>query len=78
MKFVPASDRSLLVVLGDGISVETNAKVHQLCHRLQAVDGVTSLSPAYSSLLVRFDPLVKTHAQIEESILALPDDVAAR
>jgi inhibitor of KinA len=76
MKFVPASDRSLLVVLGDSVSVERNAKVHRLCHRLQAVEGVTGLSPAYSSVLVRFDPLEGTHEQIEESVRAMPDDAS--
>ena len=68
MKFTPASDRSLLVTLGEGISVETNARVHLLSRQLQGLKGVTSQSPAYSSLLVRFDPLRVTHTDLETLI----------
>ncbi|HEY3739012.1 MAG TPA: 5-oxoprolinase subunit PxpB [Bryobacteraceae bacterium] len=74
MKFVPASDRSLLIVLGEGISVEINARVHVLSRQLMYVPGVTSLSPAYASLLVRFDPLLMTHEQLETLAAAIPLD----
>ena len=72
MKFVPASDRSLLVTLGEGISVDTNARVHLLSHRLQNIPGITSQSPAYASLLVRFDPLQLTHEELEALIAGTP------
>ena len=72
MKFTPASDRSLLVTLGECISVETNARVHLLSHQLQNVTGITSQSPAYSSLLVRFDPLRLTHEDLEKLIQSTP------
>ncbi len=72
MKFTPASDRSLLVTLGEGISVETNKQVHLLSQQLQNVAGVTSQSPAYSSLLVRFDPLYLTHEDLERLIRTAP------
>ena len=74
MRFVAASDRSLLVVLGEGISIETNARVHRLSHQLQSHGAITSLSPAYSSLLVRFDPMQSTHEVLEEIIRALPNE----
>ena len=77
MKFVPASDRSLLVTLGEGISVDTNARVHLLSHRLQSVPGITSQSPAYSSLLIRFDPLRLTHEELEALIKGTPLDLKA-
>jgi KipI family sensor histidine kinase inhibitor len=76
MKFVAASDRSLLVILGEGVSVEINASVHRLSRRLLHTPGVTSLSPAYSSLLVRFDPIRLTHERLEEMILSMPADEA--
>ena len=72
MKFVLASDRALLVKLGEGISIETNARVHVLSRHLQKLPGVTSLSPAYSSLLIRFDPLKLTHENIQEIVRAAP------
>jgi inhibitor of KinA len=74
MRFVPASDRSLLVVLGEGISVETNARVHLLSNSLERAPAVTSLSPAYASLLVRFDPVRLTHEELEAMIRAVRID----
>ena len=68
MKFVPASDRSLLVVAGEGISIPLNARIHRLARSLHGVAGISSLSPAYASLLIRFDPLVLTHEQVEEVV----------
>ena len=65
MKFVPASDRSLLVIAGEGISIPLNASIHRLARRIQTHEGITSVSPAYASLLVRFDPLVLTHDQVQ-------------
>jgi len=74
MKFVPASDRSLLVVLGQEISIETNARVHLLSRCLRQVKGVTSLSPAYSSVLIRFDPLRLSHEDVESVVRETPID----
>lgn len=66
LRFTPASDRSLLISLGTDISPSVNARVHRLARHLEQLPGVTSLSPAYASLLVRFDPLRLTGPQIEE------------
>ena len=67
MNFVKASDRALLVT-----QIASNAGVHELRRRLQHWDGVTSQSPAYTSLLVRFDPRHVTHEVLEERIAAVP------
>lgn len=77
MIYTPASDRSLLVTLGEGISVEINARVHRLSHLMQSVPAVTSVSPAYASLLIRFDPLQITHEGLEELVTAAPLDLNA-
>lgn len=72
MRFTPASDRSLLVTLGEGIDFETNARVHCLSRHVQGLCGVTSQSPGYSSLLIRFDPLQTTHQELEALVRATP------
>ena len=61
----PASDRTLLVSFGDQIDEATSARVHRLLSRLDAspLPGVVDLSPAYASILVRFDPLATDHEQ---------------
>lgn len=66
-EIVAASDRSLLVVFGNTISAEHHTRVMDLLHRLQRrpLPGVTSLSPAYASLLLRFDPLRVTGHSLE-------------
>lgn len=59
----PASDRSLLVTLGDRIAADIHARVRRLLLRLDAaaIPGLTDLSPAYASILIRFDPLRTDH-----------------
>jgi KipI family sensor histidine kinase inhibitor len=70
MKIIPASDSSLLVEFGDAISPETQHRVLQLFHALQLRGNthIRNLHPAYVSLLIDFDPLVVTHAQIAEMV----------
>lgn len=59
----PASDHSLLVRLGDGISPGAHARVRAFLARF-AAPGVRNLHPAYDSVLISFDPLRITHEEI--------------
>jgi KipI family sensor histidine kinase inhibitor len=70
----PASDRSLLVAFGEGISLETHRRVFHLTCALEGIRGILNLHPAYASLLVEFDPRMRDHAQIEALVR---DSVAA-
>jgi KipI family sensor histidine kinase inhibitor len=61
-----AGDQSLLVELGDTISPVLNAQVRRLClavHQAQ-LPGVIDLHPAYASLLIRFDVLRLSRADL--------------
>ena len=71
--FVRASDHSLLVRLGQEISLEHHRQVVRLLRLLQesAIPGVRDLSPAYSSILIRFHPLELTHAEVEARLREL-------
>jgi len=66
-RFIPASDRSLLVSFADDISVGHNRRVGALLYLLEKepIAGVSNLHPAYSSLLVVFDPLRLDHEELE-------------
>jgi KipI family sensor histidine kinase inhibitor len=61
----PASDRSLLVSFGDEISMESYGEVTRLTRALAGARGILNLHPAYASVLVDFDPRLRTHEQIE-------------
>jgi KipI family sensor histidine kinase inhibitor len=62
----PASDRSLLLSFGDGISPDAHTAVVRLTRCLQGVRrGILNLHPAYTSVLVDFDPRICSHAQVE-------------
>lgn len=52
------SESLLLLRFGDGIDVETNARVHAAvaCLRSRLPSGVVELVPAYASLAVSYDP----------------------
>jgi KipI family sensor histidine kinase inhibitor len=61
----PASDRSLLLSFGDGISLDAHLAVARSTRCLTGVRGILNLHPAYSTLLVDFDPRLRSHAQVE-------------
>ena len=65
MTIRPASDRSLHVVFGDRISSESYAAVVRLTHGLTGAREVLNLHPAYTSVLIDFDPRRYTHERIE-------------
>jgi len=64
----PASDRSLLVTFGAGISLESHHQVFHLTRSLEGLRGILNLHPAYASLLVEFDPRLVESAVIESLI----------
>jgi KipI family sensor histidine kinase inhibitor len=64
----PASDRSLFISFGDEISLEAHLAVARLTRCLSGVRGILNLHPAYTSVLVDFDPRLGTHAQAEALI----------
>jgi inhibitor of KinA len=70
LKFVPASDASLLVSFGERISVEPNEQVRRLVLLLERepITGVRNVHPAYCSVLVVFEPRQITHAKLEAKL----------
>jgi len=82
---LPLGDSSLLVHFGDDIDLATNRRVHALDVRLQSsqagLDGVIETVPAYGTLLVHYDPLRLTCAQVTEWLeaeMADADEAATR
>jgi KipI family sensor histidine kinase inhibitor len=61
----PASDRSLIVCFGQEISPEAHRRVVSLSRRLGGIRGILNHHPAYSSVLVDFDPRLRERAEIE-------------
>ncbi len=70
IRFQPASDQSLLVHFGQEISLETHREIVSFLKLLDAnpLRGIVNLHPAYCSVLVRFDALHFTHAEIEQQL----------
>ena len=72
MKFkpnvVPIGDAAVLVQVGDEIDMITNQRVHVLAAliNLSALEGVIDLVPAYTTLLVHYDPLILSFVQIRD------------
>jgi KipI family sensor histidine kinase inhibitor len=75
----PASDCSLLISFGDEISPDTHAAVVRLTRCLQDLrGGILNLHPAYTSVLVDFDPRLRSCAEVEALVrerMASPADV---
>lgn len=76
---VAASDRTLLVSFAGRIAPEVQVRVRRLVRLLEEapLEGVVDLSPAYGSVLIRFDPLRTDHRRLEALVRArLPRLVA--
>src|SRR5215467_954990 len=82
--FVRASDQSILIYLDAKISRAAHEQVRKLLLLLEQdpIPAVRNLHPAYSSLLIKFNPLATDHAALESTMrsylqrledVALPD-----
>ena len=69
MTIRPASDRSLFVEFGSEISLDIHHHVFHLTRALKGVRGILNLHPAYASLLVEFDPRMRSFEEMESLIL---------
>ena len=70
VRFRPASDQSLLVSFSESITLEASQRIEKLLRLLQVcpLASVRNLHPGYSSLLLRFDALRTTHAELESRL----------
>jgi inhibitor of KinA len=81
LQFVPASEGALLVDFCAGSSGEIRLDVVQRIHRLVAlldlspVDGIEELTPAYSTLLVEYDPSKIAARNVEDHLRFCMDQV---
>jgi len=65
-KIVPLGDSALLVQFGEEIDLVVNQRVHALAALIGAAPlyGIVGTVPAYSTIVIHYDPLVLTYAQI--------------
>lgn len=81
IRAVPLGDSALTLTLGEGIDAKLNLRVHHLAARLAAAPlaGIRELTPAYNSLLIHYDPLLLSYAQVETWVLqhAAPEEETA-
>ena len=77
MTIRPASDRSLLISFGDEISIQAHLQVSLLTRDLEGLRGILNLHPAYASVLVDFDPRLRTHAEVESLVCERFESAAA-
>jgi inhibitor of KinA len=65
----PASDRSLLVSFGEGISLDLHRQVLRFLRVFEAVPpGILNLHPAFASVLIDFDPRRWNHGAVEDLV----------
>ncbi len=67
MRFLRASDQSLLIYFGQQITLDAHDRIRKLLRLLEMepIAGVRNLHPAYHSILVKFDPLHRHHDELE-------------
>jgi KipI family sensor histidine kinase inhibitor len=78
-KIVPLGDSALLVQLGDKIDITINQHVHALATliNISPLNGLIETVPAYSTLLIHYDPLLLEDAEIQEWVRGKLDQLEA-
>ncbi len=67
-----SSDHSLLVKFGDEISLEMHQHVLRLSYLLSdRKEFILNIHPAYSSVLITFDPIMVSHFEVEKFVRTL-------
>ena len=69
-KILTAGDSSLLIQFGQEISPEINAQITAFVHlmREQHLEGVTDVIPAFTSLLINYDPRVIDYRKLKRRL----------
>ena len=67
-RLIAVGDSALLVQFGEEIDPAVNQRVHELDTLLRAdqITGFIETVPAYATLLLYYDPLILTYAQVSE------------
>jgi inhibitor of KinA len=78
MRFLSAGDRALLVEFGDAIDRTLSSAVLQLAASIGSatIPGIVETVPTFRSLLVHYDPLLTSRAELERIIAGLLDRAA--
>lgn len=73
IKIYTAGDSSVLIQFGQEIAPEINAKITAFVHlmRAQHVEGVTDIIPAFTSLLINYDPRVTSYQTLKNRLVKL-------
>jgi inhibitor of KinA len=70
-----ASDRSMLVEFGGGVEVDRSRELRCFMQALSGAAFVRNLHPAYTSVLVTFDPRAATLEEVESALRARLQDM---
>lgn len=75
VRFLPSGDTGLVVQFGEAVDRDVNDRVLQLSASLRAaaLPGLVETVPTFRSLLVHYDPLETTAAELTRAIEALLD-----
>ncbi|HLI28656.1 MAG TPA: 5-oxoprolinase subunit PxpB [Chloroflexota bacterium] len=76
-RVAPAGDAAVLVTLGERIDPALNARVHALAEALRPLPWVDDAIPGYASLLLEYDPLAVSYAEVEAAVHAALDALPA-
>lgn len=82
-RILPLGDSAMLVQWGNEMDFKVNQRIHALAHLIEAssIPGVIETVPAYATLLVHYDPLIVSFAQVRDFLrekLAQGETAAAR
>ena len=72
-RFLPVGDKAISIEFGNSISARINRQVHHLARQVakQRIQGMFDVVPSYRSLLVYYNPLLISYAELESRLRSL-------
>lgn len=79
VKIMPAGDRGMVVEFGNKIDIQINDRVQKLKKLLkkEQLQGVLELQPTFRSLMIYYEPLDISYAELEKKVRALSEEEGA-
>jgi len=73
IQILPSGDTAVLVRFGNKISVDINNQLHELSTMIEksGMEGIIEMVPAYSDLLVLYNPLIISYKDLENKLKKL-------
>lgn len=77
-RYLPSGDKGIVIEFGNAISSEINKKVRAMFLAVESspIPGLISFVPTYRSLLIEYDPLKISYAEVKKELIVIENTLS--